>query len=142
MPEALPLTRFVETYRFWDVITLWGRERLEHEEIVARALARAFVVDGLRIQSVDPRWTPGSDPRVEFKGYPYVGYCAKPGLPACIVRAETLQHLLAIVQQAETPSRDRLAEAFIGREDFRRWAESSGLSLPAFWFGTGSAAGH
>lgn len=142
MPEHLPLTPFVETYRFWDVVTLWGRERLEHEEIVARALARAFVVDGLRVHSLDPRWTPGSDPRVEFRGYPYVGYCAKPGDPPCIVRVEALQHLLAIVQRAEIPAREKLADEFIAREDFRHWAATTGLQLPAFWFGNVTSAGH
>jgi len=96
---------------------------------------RGFVVDGLRVHSIDPRWTPGADPTVEFKGYPYVGYCARPGLPLCIVRVEALQHLLAIVQRAETPAREKLMEEFVTREDFRRWIEGLGLQAPSFWFG-------
>ncbi|MFO1318673.1 MAG: hypothetical protein U1F52_03580 [Burkholderiales bacterium] len=135
MTSKQPLTPLVESYRFWDIVTLWGRERLEHEEIVARGLARGFVVDGLRIQSVDPRWTPGADPTVEFKGYPHVGYRAGPALPMCIVRVEALQHLLAIVQRAETPAREKLMEEFVTREDFRQWLLALGLRPPAFWFG-------
>ncbi|MCZ7563748.1 MAG: hypothetical protein M5U08_08015 [Burkholderiales bacterium] len=53
MATRQPLTQFVESYRFWDVVTLWARERLEHEDIVAGALARGVVCDGLKLQSVD-----------------------------------------------------------------------------------------
>jgi hypothetical protein len=139
MSSHQPLTPFVESYRFWDVVTLWARERLEHEEIVARALARAVVCDGLKLQSVDARWLKGNDRGIEFKGYPYVGFCATPGSPMCVLRAEALEHLLAIVRKADTPLRDRLVEEFIVRDDFRAWAKAHDLRLPAFWLGTPSA---
>ena len=136
MPKREPLTPFVESYRFWDIVTLWGRDRLEHEEIVARALARAVVCDGLRLQSIDPRWLSGGDRGVEFRGYPYVGYCAHPDAKICVLRAEALEHLLGIVRKADIPCRERLTEEFILREDFRAWACSHEMKLPTFWFGT------
>ena len=69
-------SQMVESYKFWDVVTLWARERLEHEIVVARALARGVVVDGLRFQSVDPRWVKQDQ---SLSGYPYVGYVSTPG---------------------------------------------------------------
>jgi hypothetical protein len=49
-------SQLVESYKFWDVVSLWSRERLEHELIVARALARGVIIDGLRLHSADPKW--------------------------------------------------------------------------------------
>ncbi|MBI5279570.1 MAG: hypothetical protein HY854_24270 [Burkholderiales bacterium] len=55
------MSQFVESYRFWDVVTLWAQKQLQHEHIVARVLARGVMRGGLRMQSVDPRWTdPGT----------------------------------------------------------------------------------
>jgi len=136
MATRRPLTEFVESYRFWDVVTLWARERLEHEDIVARTLARAVICDGLRLQSVDVRWLKKSARPVEFKGFPYAGYRADPKAPMCVLRATALDHLLGIVNRAETPSRDRLFEEFVLRKDFRAWLIGLELALPAFWFGT------
>jgi hypothetical protein len=131
-----PLTPFVESYRLWDVVVLWARDRLEHEEIVARALARGVICDGLKAQSIDPRWLSTGTRGVEFRGYPYVGYRAKPESEMCVLRADALEHLLAIVRKAEEPDPDKLREEFIVREDFRSWACSHELKLPTFWFGT------
>jgi hypothetical protein len=136
------LSPLVESYGFWDVVTLWARERLEHEDIVARALARAVICDGLRIQSVESRWIRGDDHSIEFKGLPYVGYCAKPGSPVCVLRTEVLEHLLAIVHRAELPLRDKLTEAFILRQDFRMWAIAIEPHLPNFWFGVVMSRSH
>jgi hypothetical protein len=141
MATRRPLTEFVESYRFWDVVTLWARERLEHERIVAATLARGVVCDGLRLQSVDLRWMKGSPRAVEFRGFPYVGYRAEPKAPMCVLRASALDHLLAIVNRAETPARERLLEEFILRKDFRAWAIESELRLPTFWFGTATSRG-
>ena len=58
---------------------MWAKERLEHEEIVARALAVALIRDGLVLNSVDARWMEAKE-KVEFKGYPYVGFCPVIGL--------------------------------------------------------------
>lgn len=128
------LSAFVESYRFWDIVTLWARERLEHEDIVASALARGVIRDGLRLQSVDPRWVKGDDAGLEFRGYPFIGFRASPDAPMCILRAEALEHLLAVVRAAERASRRRLAGEFVSRADFRIWANAQGIALPAFWF--------
>ena len=141
MTKRQPLTPFIETYRFWDVVSLWARDRLEHEDIVARALAHAVILDGLKIQSIDPRWVKGNDDHIEFKGYPYVGFCAKPGAPMCLLRADALEHLLSIVRMADVPSREQLTEEFISREDFRAWANEKNIALPHFWFGTVVSSG-
>jgi hypothetical protein len=135
MATRRPLTQCVESCRFWDVVTLWAREGLEHEDIVASTLARGIVCDGLRAQSVDVRWVKGNDRAVEFKGFPYVGYRADPKAPMCVLRATALDHLLGIVNRAEAPAREKLAEEFILRRDFRAWLIGMDLQLPAFWFG-------
>lgn len=140
MQNREPLSHFVETYRFWDVAVLWGKERLEHEDIVARVLATAFVQDGLKIQSVDTKWVKGQ-PSVEFRGNPYVGFKSNPEAPMCVLRAEALAHLIAVSQKAEQPSRELLAQEFIAKEDFSHWAVSKGIALPKFWFGTVVARG-
>lgn len=62
------LSRHVESYRLWDVVAQWGRERLEHEHIVARVLAKGVVREGLRVQSVDPRWAQAGT--FELRGAP------------------------------------------------------------------------
>lgn len=121
----------VESYRFWDVATLWADERLEHETVIARALAQGIVADGLRFQSVDPRWL---RPEGSLSGRPYVGYAAEPGRAPVLLRIEALQHLLAVVRQAANPSRQALASEFVTRSDFRDWLVATRQPLPSFWF--------
>jgi hypothetical protein len=127
----------VESYKFWDIVSLWAREHLEHEQVVARALAAGVVRDGLRCHSVDPRWR---DDRLELRGYPYVGYCAKANVPPVILRAAALEHLLAVVQRAETPAPALLAQEFIARADFAAWLDAAPQPRPAFWFGAPARA--
>ncbi len=134
MSHAQSLSQMVETYRFDDVASLWARERLEHEAIVARALARAIVCDGLRVQSVDSRWANGTLKPMAFNGYPYVGYTARPGSAPSILRASALRHLMAIVERGVKPDLGRLHEEFIERNDFRRWLVRRNLALPRFWY--------
>jgi hypothetical protein len=122
----------VESYKFWDVVALWSRERLEHELIVARALARGVIVDGLRLHSVDPKWISADR---SLTGYPYVGYSAKGDGPPILLRAGALEHLLAVVGSAVEPSREALSAEFLIREDFRVWLTGNGQTLPSFWFG-------
>jgi hypothetical protein len=127
-------SQLVESYRFWDVVTLWARESLEHEEIVARALARGVIRDGLRFLSIDPQWAKSNKAELEFFGYPYVGYCAKPNQPIIVLRVKTLEHLLAIVERAEPPLAAVLYELFVSRTDFATWLDETNQSLPKFWF--------
>ncbi|MGH8720847.1 MAG: hypothetical protein ACREU4_02605 [Burkholderiales bacterium] len=62
--------QLVASYKFWDIAPLWAGERLDNELVVARALARGIIVDGLRFQSVDAKWV---KPNRSLTGYPYVG---------------------------------------------------------------------
>src|SRR4051794_19021849 len=101
----------IESYKFWDIVTLWAKEQLEPEEVVARALAKGVIRDGLRLQSTDSRWIKGK--AVELKGQPFVGFCATPGAEVAVLRAEALEHLLGVVRQAARPSRNLLSEEFI-----------------------------
>ncbi len=128
-------SQLVESYRFWDVVALWSRELVEHEDVVARALARGVIRDGLRFLSVDPKWLKPKKAEVEFHGYPYVGYCAKPRGQMIVLRVEALEHLLSIVERAEVPSRDLLHELFVSRDDFRAWLQATRQTLPDFWYG-------
>jgi hypothetical protein len=123
-------SQMVESYKFWDVVALWSREKLEHELVIARALARGVIVDGLRLHSVDPRWM---KPDQSLTGYPYVGYSAKGETPPILLRAEVLEHLLAVVRSAAEPSRQILENEFLLREEFVQWLSSTGQTIPAFW---------
>jgi len=123
--------QLVETYKFWDIVPLWARERLENELVIARALARGIIVDGLRFQSVDPRWIKADR---SLCGYPYIGYAAIADTPPVLLRAETLEHLLAVVRQAAVTSREILAAEFVARADFHSWLKATGQALPSFWF--------
>ncbi len=42
---------YVESYKFWDVVSLWGRETLEHDVLVAKKLANGVIKQGLWMQS-------------------------------------------------------------------------------------------
>jgi len=128
----MQVSQMVESYRFWDVATLWAKEMLEHEDIIARALARGIIRDGLKFQSVDTRWIDKTD--MKFRGDPYVGFVAKPEGELQVIRAEALEHLLKIVRTAKTPSRKMLQEEFVLKKDFKAWLMETGQSLPFFWF--------
>ncbi len=132
-PRALPmnLDQPVGTFKFWEVVDHWARERLEHELVVARSLAHGVIVDGLRIHSVDPKWLNAGDPP---GGYPYVGYSAQGGAPV-LLRAEVLEHLLVVARGAAEPSRRILADEYLSREDLAAWLIQTDQRLPAFWYG-------
>src|SRR5260221_8948678 len=108
----------VESFKFWDIVILWAKEELEPEEVVARALAKGVVRDGLRLSSTDLRWVKGKASPLALHGQPYVGFCAKPGGELCVLRSEALEHLLAVVREARRPSRKALREEFIFRDVF------------------------
>jgi len=122
----------IESYKFWDIVTLWAREQLEAEEVIARALAKGVIRDGLRLQSTDIRWAKGAV--LELKGQPFVGFYATPGSELSVLRAEALEHLLAVVSQARRPSRTVLTDEFITKDDFHHWLRATKQQPPAFWF--------
>lgn len=126
----MSLSQQVESYKFWDIVTLWAREKLEHEDIVARALARGIIRDGLKFQSIDTRWIKRQE--LEFCGDPYVGFVAKPGESMVVLRAEALEHLLSIVRTAKNPSRRKLKDEFVLREDFKAWLKETDQIPPSF----------
>ncbi len=128
----MPLSQFVESYKFWDIVTLWAREKLIYETIVASALAKAIIRQGLKCNSIDTRW--GSEKNLEFKGDPYVGFVSRPDDSVIILRSEALEHLLAIVRTAQKPSNTILKQEFIRKNDFKNWLEETGQELPVFWF--------
>jgi hypothetical protein len=121
-----------ESIKFADLVALWARERLVHEVLVARELAHGIVVEGLRFQSTDPTRLHASE---AFRGYPFVGYCAREGAKPVILRADALEHLLAVMRAASDPSTELLADTRVTRLDFRHWLIHTGRPLPAFWFG-------
>lgn len=129
-------SQLVESYKFWDVVTQWARESLQSEEIIARALARGVIMDGLRVNSTDPRWMKTDR---SLTGSPYVGYTAVPGATPLVLRIEALEHLIAIVRRGEAPSRELLNIEFLQREDFGQWLDATGQARPAFWFGAAKA---
>ena len=42
------LSQQVESHRFWEVITQWAADKLQHEHVVARALPSFWFEAGLR----------------------------------------------------------------------------------------------
>jgi hypothetical protein len=66
MSVPAELSKLIETFKFWDIVAQWSRERLEHESIVARARAHAVVRDGLPLRSVDPRPIQNEGTNMEF----------------------------------------------------------------------------
>jgi hypothetical protein len=126
------LSQHVESYRFWEVVTQWAQERLEHEHVIARAMARGVVRDGLRVQSVDPRWT--NQGTFELRGAPLVGYVAREGSLPIFIRSSALAHLRNIVEEAGAPSPQALGEEFVTKQDFLSWLAREKLPVPVFWF--------
>ena len=121
----------VDSFKFGDIIKHWGRERLVHDVLIFRELARGVVREGLRFQSVDPKW---EKPNTEFRGYPLVGYSARQDLPPVMLRAVALEHLLAVARDASEPDPAILHAEFVTKHDFRNWLVHSGKALPAFWY--------
>lgn len=135
----MPARHQVESYKFWDIVALWAKEQLETEEVIARAMAKGVIRDGLRLSSTDVRWTKGKGGSFELNGQPYVGFAAVPGAEMSVLRAEALEHLLAVVRAAREPSREVLRDEFILKEDFRAWLRATKQALPAFWFAKNDA---
>ena len=123
-------TQMVESYRFWDVVSLWGRELLIHDSLVAAALAVGVVRDGLRFQSRDAKYVKSS---ADLRGEPYVGFSALQSGQPVVLKAEVVDHLFAVVERGMEASRDVLVDEFVTRADFRDWVRRTGQALPGFW---------
>ena len=123
----------VESFKFADIAKLWGRERLEHEVVIGRELAHGIINEGLRFQSISPKWVKSSE---SFRGSPLVGFSARQDLPPVLLRADALEHLLRVARNAVDPDMSILFDEFITRDDFRNWLVHSGRALPSFWFDT------
>jgi len=128
------LSRHVESFRFWEVVTQWARERLQHEHVVARVLAKGVIREGLRAQSVDPKWLAVGS--FELKGAPLVGYVAREGDLPIFLRTAALKHLSSVVERAAVPEPQLLADEFITKQDFYAWLIRSHILPPSFWFDT------
>ena len=122
----------IDSFKFADITRHWARERLVHEVLVGRELARGIVREGLRFNSVDPKWAKSTTP---FRGYPLVGYSARQDLPPIIIRATALEHLLAVEREAIDPDLNLLSDEIVTKNDFRVWLIKTGRQLPKFWFG-------
>jgi hypothetical protein len=124
-------SHLVESYRFWEVVTQWAQDRLQHEHIIARVLAQGVVRGGLRAQSVDPRWKDVGT--FELRG-PLVGYVAREGDLPIFIRLSALNHLGAVVERAAVPDPQLLFEEFVTKQDFEAWLRHEKLERPSFWF--------
>jgi hypothetical protein len=126
------LSRHVESYRFWEVVTQWARERMQHEHVVARVLAQGVIREGLRVQSVDPKWTNVGS--FELRGAPIVGYVSREGDLPIFVRATALKHLRGVVERAAVPEPECVHEEFLTKQDFYAWLIRNHILPPSFWY--------
>jgi hypothetical protein len=55
-------------------------------------------------------------------------------LPPIVIRAEALEHLLAVARGGCEPNIAALSEEFVSKNDFRKWLIASGRPMPEFWF--------
>ncbi|PTQ88940.1 hypothetical protein [Agitococcus lubricus] len=130
----MDINNHIESYRFADLSYLWAKERLEHEFIIARQLAYAFIKQGLRIQSQDARWLSGQSGRFVLRREPCLGYSPTMGQLPVIMRATAFNHLLALSDSKIEPNFNLLYEEFISRQDFERWLTQQSITKPHFWF--------
>jgi len=127
----MELSAAVESYKFWDIVKLWARERLQHEVLISKRMAIGIIKEGLRFQSTDPKWLKPSE--VELS-YPYIGYIAIPGEKPVILKAEVLEHLLSASRSDGDISSSIVNEEFVTKSDFKSWLVRTGQSFPDFWF--------
>ena len=124
-------TQLFESYKFGDIVTLWGKELLQHDFLIAKALAAGVVRDGLRLQSRDAKWVKAGD---ELRGEPYVGFSADSYQRPVIIKARVLEHLQNVVRTSADVSRDLLWQEFVTKTDFKDWLFSTHQPLPSFRF--------
>jgi hypothetical protein len=125
----------VESYKFWDVVKLWGRETLEHDVLVARRLANGIIKQGLRFQSKNPKWMDSKD---ELLAYPYIGYTVIESEGPIILKAVVLAHLINVAEEKTDPSKIILTDEAVLKSDFSNWLIRTGQSFPKFWYVEGA----
>lgn len=113
-----------------DVIALWARERLEHDVLVARRIARGVIHEGLRVQSTGGQNSPADI--ASLCGYPYVGYSARPGDAPIVIRVQALEHLMAVFEERTDMQPRKLNEEFVARDALVQWLVHIGQPIPAF----------
>lgn len=138
MPASSP-ERYVEveSFKFMDIVRHWARERLVHEVIVGRELARGVLREGLRFNSGDPKWIKAS---TAFRGSPLVGFAARQQ-PPIVIRASALEHLRAVEAGTADADPRLLSDEVVTKDDFRTWLVLTGRAYPAFWFGPEERSG-
>ena len=110
---------------------MWAADIEENESVIARALVNGIVRDGLRFQSIDSKKLKYDN---EFRGNPYVGYCAMTWHKPIILRAETLEHFLVVFRTGAEPSREIIRDEFVSKSDFRTWLLATEQKPPPFWY--------
>ena len=110
---------------------MWAADIGEGESVIAKALVNGVVRDGLRFQSIDTKKLKSDN---ELRGNPYVGYCAMTWHKLIVLRADTLEHFLAVFRTGAYPSRERIRDEFVTKADFRTWLLTTEQRPPPFWF--------
>ncbi len=122
----------VESYKFWDIVKLWGRETLEHDVIIARKLAQGIIKKGLRFQSTNPKWLNSTE---ELLRYPFIGYTSIAAEGPIIIKAQVLAHLINVAEEKADPSKLILKDEVVLKSDFKQWLVRTGQDFPTFWYG-------
>ncbi|OIO67128.1 MAG: hypothetical protein CO186_09225 [Zetaproteobacteria bacterium CG_4_9_14_3_um_filter_49_83] len=124
-------SQLVESYTLPDIIQFWARERMVHEVLVARELAKGVLDEGLRLQSENPKYLNASN--VLRRG-PFVGYSKRSSVPV-IIRSAVLDHLKLVADSKLDFSVCILRYEFVMRADFKNWLVHTGRQMPEFWYG-------
>ena len=123
--------QIVDSYTFGDIVRLWSRERLVHEVLVARELARGVLDEGLRLQSVNPKHMKSSE---SLRRSPYIGYAGRDKKNPVLLKDTAFEHLRIVAACKVDASLDILRYEFVTKDDFRDWLVHTGRSMPVFWY--------
>jgi tetratricopeptide (TPR) repeat protein len=109
-------SQLVESYRFWEMAIQWAQDRLQHEHVIARVMARG----------VDPRWcNPGT---FELRG-PIVGLplIMRDSMSMNTVDEEWESRVAALWKHAESMQPDDLVRAADALADERQIDDAAAL---------------
>ena len=121
----------IESYTFGDIVHRWARERLIHEILVARELAKGVVDEALQLQSINPKHLKSS---ASLRGEPYLGYSGQDRNKPVLLKAAAFRHLCEVSNGRVDASFDILRYELVTKADFRDWLVHTGRAMPAFWF--------